>query len=638
MFYGEIAFGMSEKGGLAYIRRRQRPDGGFAAYEIKRPTKRYRTTFVTSLIGLALQEVEESDPIRERLATFLLTQKSSDWAWNYWDRDSIHARQMPYPDDLDDTFLALTYLWHQDSTLFTPEVMAHIANLLFVTEIQPGGPYVTWVADETADHVWRDVDPIVNGNIASFLAIQGVELPGIEELVETAIKSDTLTSPYYPNLLPGAYLTARWYKGVQRDKLRDMILAGRKGVLEWGTAHETALAVCALLRLDYPAEELETAIEYIRKSQHSNGSWEMGSMYIVDVEYGSPALTTALCLEALALYHKADFRDGEPSLQQEQDPAYEAVISEVQSTIASLSQPELAQYASLLLQRILAQDGDRQIVLLSRLVQRVVGKNVDEGVLHSLAIISVWGWMAYTAFDDFLDDEGDSRILPSAVFAHRYMMANITTTLPRVSAFTAEVMDILGRIDGANAWEVGHCRGMITGNVLTINELPDYENFWQLADRSLGHAIAAVGVLYAAGYTSASSEMTALRDFFRHYLIARQLNDDAHDWQDDLRRGHVNAVAVLVLQKWCDGSKNRSFTKGIDLKRHGDRLRLIMWEEVISNVCGIIEQEIEQARRAVRGVPTLDGELLCVLLNPLERATKDALQARDDALEFIAKL
>src|SRR3990167_6664752 len=114
MFYGETAFDMNEKGGLAYVRRRQRPDGGFTAYEIMRPTKRYRTTFVPSLIGLALQEVEASDSIRERLAAFLLTQKSPDWAWNYWDRDSIHAHKIPYPDDLDDTFLALTYLWYQD--------------------------------------------------------------------------------------------------------------------------------------------------------------------------------------------------------------------------------------------------------------------------------------------------------------------------------------------------------------------------------------------------------------------------------------------------------------------------------------------------------------------------------------------
>ena len=78
--------------------------------------------------------------------------------------------------------------------------------------------------------------------------------------------------------------------------------------------------------------------------------------------------------------------------------------------------------------------------------------------------------------------------------------------------------------------------------------------------------------------------------------------------------------------------------KGIDLKRHGDRLRLIMWEGVIGHVCGLIQRQIEQARSAMANVSTIDSQTLCVLLDPLERATKDALRTRNDALEFIEKL
>lgn len=607
------------------------------AYAIAHPATRYRTTFVPSLIGLALLEIEGSRAIHEKLATFLLAQRSSDWAWNYWERGSTHARQNPYPDDLDDTFLALLYLWNQDKTLLTPEVMARVANLLFVTEVAPGGPYVTWVADETADPAWRDVDPIVNGNIASFLVSQGVDLPRVEELVETALNTDMLVSPYYPDVLPGVYLTARWYRGEYAARLREMILARRTAQTQWGSAHETALAISALLRLGHPAEDLDAAVVYLDSQQKANGSWPAGAMYIVDVAYGSPVLTTALCLEAKALHRKARHREESVS-KGAPDPAYDGVIKGVRAVIDGLSRPDLRGSASAILERIIAQDTDHQIVLIPRLIQQAIGAHVLEEVLHGLSMTSVWGWMAYTALDDFLDGEGDPKLLPAAVFAHRCMVTNAVAVLPRDTAFQLEVTDILNRLDGANSWEAAHCRGVFHEGVFTIKEIPDYGDLWQLADRSLGYVIPVVGVLYAAGYGPESTQMTAMRQFFRHYLIARQLNDDAHDWQDDLQRGHVNAVAAMVLQKWCEADKNRQLARGIRLEEHGDRLRLIIWEEVIAQVCIMIDQEIKAARQVMKVLPKAKRELLYALLAPLEQASKKALHARDDALEFIAKL
>jgi hypothetical protein len=628
---------MSVRGGVEYIAKQQLADGGFLAYQVGHSTKHFRTTFVPSLIALALHEVRETQTIQAKTARFLLAQKSPDWSWNYWDRTSTDMQKRPCPDDLDDTFVALSHLWRYDKALFTPEVMAKIVSLLFVTEVEEGGPYVTWITDGTGDKVWRDIDVIVNGNVASFLALQDVSLPHLEAIIEKAIDDNQLSTPYYPGTLPGAYLLARWYKGTKTTQLQNLILELQDGD-GWGSAHETALAVSALVRLGYPPSKLRGAVHYLADLQRPDGSWECGAMYIVDTEHGAPALTTALCLEALSLHKKADISPSKQVTQQPKDQRYEAVISHVKDTIGTLNQRDLEEQTMRLLTDIVKQDTDKQIVMLPWLVQRVVGVDIPEKTLHNLAAVSLWGWMAYTTFDDFLDDEGDPKLLPSAVFAQRQLLATLADTLTTHHTFHDKANAILDQIDGANAWEVTHCRGYSKRGRLYINELPNYGRLDQLADRSLGHIIAGIGVLHAAGQDVVARYEVALVDFFRHYLIARQLNDDAHDWEEDLLRGHINSTATLILERWLkvDG---HSLAKGIDLKRSADTLRLIMWEDVIEDVCGLIDDHIQAARHALNQPnSSLDMSRLLQLLEPLERATQETRTARKQALEFITEL
>jgi hypothetical protein len=110
-----------------------------------------RTTFFPSLILLALSHFDqpEAQHIKRRTAQFLLKQKSDGWSFNYWDRKSAASRAQPYPDDLDDSFTALAALWHYQPTLIDGKALAAAAKLLIATERQEGGPYKTWLVDET---------------------------------------------------------------------------------------------------------------------------------------------------------------------------------------------------------------------------------------------------------------------------------------------------------------------------------------------------------------------------------------------------------------------------------------------------------------------------------------------------------
>lgn len=629
------------KGGIAYIAKRQLASGGFDAFRLDGSSKlRYETTFIPSLILLALKDVPRTKTLRRTISTFLLKQASEAWTWNYWDRFSGNPHQPAYPDDLDATFVAMSGLYTFDRNIFTATRMAHMANVLFATETKPGGPYRTWLVDETVDKVWKDVDLVVNINVAGFLALHNVTLDAIGELIEKAIKESDFRSPYYPSFQPAVYFLSRWYHGPKARRLCTLILDKSKDGF-WGDAHHTAMALCALLRLGYPPQELQSAVDYLLATQMSDGSWSAGPI-CVDVKQaddtqtyyiGSASLTTAVCVEALVLYEELCKKEKTIKLDEAKEQTrYVSITSQTTQLVERLQYRELRKQTHLALHRILTQDKDRQIIMLPWLVARAAETKTPETLLSKLAVASLWGWTAYTIFDDFMDNEGDPAFLPSAVFAHRQLLATFQEVLPGDKAFHKEIRHILTRLDQANAWEVTHCRGVIRANRLFIKKLPDYGDYWQLADRSLGHTIAGMGVFYEAGRDAESKR--ALHDFFRHYLIARQLNDDAHDWEEDLRLGHVNAVAVQVLRRWVE---HHSLSNGIHLKKDLEELQMILWKSVIDEVCKEIHTHIAKAKEAL-GRAEMNEAILLPMLNPLERAADKVLATRDEALEFIAAL
>jgi hypothetical protein len=629
----------AQEGGLRFIESQQRPDGGFWEYCLDDNNDippRYRTTYTPSVIALALSEVTGSAQIQKDITVFLRDQMSPDGSWNYWAKSSKMISKAPYPDDLDDTFLALGALSRYDKQFLNPQVSARIARLLFACETQPGGPYKTWLLE--GDHKeWSDIDVVVNANIAGFLALQDIDLPHLTELVEQAIGAgeEGLVSSYYPSPIHAAYFISKWYRGGLVNELRQIILAHQKDNI-WETPHRTALAVSALIGLGYPANNLKSAIDYLGRQQQADGSWQAGAMClgVRGCSSGAPSLTTAVCLEAIAAYRRTQHRTRE-TIKQPVQSATSVTAEIVRRRIDALKHaPELQAKATEVFTRILDRDRDGQVVHLPSIIATAAHINAKRHLVNNLAVASLWGWMAYTVYDDFLDNEGEPSSLPAAIFSHREMTRAFWQTLPNNPAFHNEVDATLTRIDQANAWELGHCRARVVKNRLQFAGLPDYGDYWQLADRSLGHSLPALGVFYSAGEESGSARMNALRDFFRHYLIARQLNDDAHDWQKDLQTGHINAVAVRIIGQWRLAHPRKNV---IHLVKEREALELIMWEVIIDGVCRDIIWHAEQARGALKNA-RLDETQMMPLIQPLIDAAKRALRERDETLEFLAAL
>jgi hypothetical protein len=188
-------------------------------------------------------------------------------------------------------------------------------------------------------------------------------------------------------------------------------------------------------------------------------------------------------------------------------------------------------------------------------------------------------------------------------------------------------------LESANAWEAHNTRFPST-HPLNLEHLPDYANYQVLADRSFGHALGPLVILMATGFTAKSTEFQVIKTFFRHYLIARQLNDDAHDWQQDLSAGRINSVAARLLDRW--GQKEQ--VKEVDL---GDSavitaMQTLFWEETVHETIKLVEEHLIAARTALNNCQAVEIlDMFEELLRPLELAVTKARYETKRAQEFL---
>ena len=128
--------------GLEYLSSAQQKDGSFLS--LSSPSEDnfsnaiiYQTTFLNIFILLFLTDLSKTDSlfiISKKLKTFLLSQKTEFWSWNYLTRDSLDSKNKIYPDGLDVTFCALTALSRYDKNLITSAIFVNIVQMLTATE------------------------------------------------------------------------------------------------------------------------------------------------------------------------------------------------------------------------------------------------------------------------------------------------------------------------------------------------------------------------------------------------------------------------------------------------------------------------------------------------------------------------
>ena len=601
------------KENILHIMRYQKKDGSFLSFSS--PDKNnftksvaYRSTFSTSLILSLLNAIDDDMPelkeIRRKAAAFLMTQKSKNWSFNYWARNSKEAKSMPYPDDLDDTFCALSALFVYNPQFLNGSTLASIVNLLTLTEASEGGPYRTWlIPRDSKSATWKDVDLAVNSNIGYFLSLQDTELPHLTQMIESAIATKKILSPYYPSEYPILYFISRFYKGAKTEEIKKLLFSKRQED-NWGDPLTTSLALLTLCNLGVSAEDLHGSIQYLIKQKNKNGYDAYG--FCIDPALngktyysGSAALTTTFCTLAIYRYKKLTEQKNFSQSDKENDFLYDQVFKKIKRDFSVLDN-DLKKECELQLLRIQEMDKNKHIVLLPHFFAMSLGRSVKDlnrKEINNLCLANLYGWIAYTVYDDFLDEEGDPRSLSVATFCLRRLTALFDTTTDPGKKFHKIFTSLMNDLDNANTWEVSRCRIKYKKEKFIINsyQLPRFTSKKRLAQKSLGHALGPLAILHSLGYDKKSLEFTNTINFFTHYLIARQLNDDAHDWEEDLKKGHITYPISLLLHK----AKKMQLTPK-SLSELLPVFQEIYWNEVIPQVCEQILKHCKIAKKALK--------------------------------------
>lgn len=633
--------------GMAFISSAQQKNGGFQS--LSSPTKTpfkpvitYQTTFTAALILSAISTINDSlaKNVRQKLAEWLLAQRSPAWSFNYWATSAPERSNLPYPDDLDDTFCALIALRQHDPTLIDEACLGSAVKLLIATESQVGGPYRTWLTSKSAPKTWQDVDLAVNSNIACFLNMVAEPLPNLTSLIEKSIASRKFVSPYYPSAYPLIYYIARAYSGTLATELAKYLIKRRRDDW-WGSPLHTALAISALTRLGQ-TQGYEKAIQHLLDAQQPDGSWQAEAFCldpaIQGKKYysGSPALTTALALESLALCRQSTITPAKKPPTANGDSASRKLHSQI--TAAALEEinrlgPSLRREALDVLDHMKQRDKDREIALLPHFFNNSLANPVHitpaDPFIH-LGLANLYGWTAYTIYDDFLDDEGKTKLLSVANMALRYSVKHFGLAVPD-PAFQKLVERTFDDIDGANAWETSHCRAKITAKTITLGQLPKYSKTLSLADRSLGHTLTPLGILVVAGVKPNDPRAIAVRRALRHYIVARQLSDDLHDWEQDVRAGRITYVVGKILNELSASPGKYTFARLLP------KMQRQFWHNTLANVCDTVTYHTALARQAAKSSRLLiQPSIIADLVDKIDEVVKRTLNEQVKAEKFLA--
>ncbi|HRZ95535.1 MAG TPA: terpene cyclase/mutase family protein [Candidatus Moranbacteria bacterium] len=638
------------KSGIGCLAKNQREDGSFPGFVTDSKSfdraKKNQSVFPTCLILSSLDSLPESkelERIKSKAAKFLLGQKSDFWSWNYWKRNSSDSKATPYPDDLDDTCCAMAALIKNSPKAIPVKAIANVVNLLAYCESKEGGPYYTWITPPDADKGWKDIDLAVNSNIAFFLSLQEVTLPSLVSLAEKAIISGKYDSPYYHSPYAVIYFISRWYKGRKKNKIISYLLKKKLKNHSWGNPLETALAVSALINLDCKKEIVEESIASILKNR-VNGKWVAYPFVVEKIKgkqkyySGSAELTTAFCLEAISKFSdeaKSIVNGKEKAADKEAERIYTETISITERRFFRFDSETVETFSDIK-EKISKGSGASRITLLPYYFYKSLraAKSIDEKVIVDLCAAGFYGLAAYTIYDDFLDGEGDPKFLSAANVCLRELTSIYDDIFSKDKKFQELFRNTMDRIDAANAWETSKCRTRVSGSRLMIPErLPDYGNMERLADRSIGYALGPAAVLYIHTEKIEFPEMKNLMAFFENYIIARQLNDDAHDWEADLKNGQLSPAVVSVLKKYSGRHKNK---KESDLKKETKELQKIFWHEVIQEVCGKSIFHVKKAGRHLRKIASVkDKTAFEAMLASVEKSAEEALTEQKEMLEFL---
>lgn len=268
--------------GVSRLASMQQPAGSFPVYrrDGNGPWQPCHALFSTLTVLLAAGPMLP-EAVRARAVDFVLAARRDDGTW-------VFGHDLGIPADSDDTACALAVL-----ARFSPDPVRDTdASLLRSFWRRDGGPFRTWNAEGKWADRKRD-DAVVNCNVV--LGLKEVGSPasaGEIDAVAALIRDSETGCRYYCSPMTITYAASR--AGLPMHRLPPALLR-RPGIKKF--VLPTAQWLAAARRWD------DTAVSHLLAGQDRTGQWDTEPWFTgagrPPPVWGSPAISTALCLEAL---------------------------------------------------------------------------------------------------------------------------------------------------------------------------------------------------------------------------------------------------------------------------------------------------------------------------------------------------
>ena len=479
-------------------------------------------------------------------------------------------------ENIGETFLALSALFEYDSEFLNGAVMAEMIMKLASVESEEGGPYYS------SPEKIGNIDIGVNACIAYFLFLQDVSLPSLISLTEEAIDREELGSDIFDSCYPVIFIISKYYNGERKEKLIDIARSlGEKA-----------------------ESELEKTL-------------------------------IALSLESL----ERESVSSACGMDDEESKMTDLIIDKARSRFSVL-RGEIREIAMRAIKRTMEGNKDRQMSLMPFYMKKALGRKgetISDELVADIGLTNIFFWTAFIIYDDFWDEDekADPEMLPAANLFARHYSCFFSGLFPEESGFNLFFDSIMDKLDASNAWETVNCRTKVEGPVFFIpDHLPEYGDYALKYYPASGHILGPVAMFYLLGYGDDSEEVKALISYFRNYLIAMQINDDAHDWEEDIRRGHLSTVVVPLVESYM---RRHPEADRINLDNNLDELKEIFWLEAIVPISAQAIRHTEESRVSLDSVSIIENKApLYRFIDISENIAKKAIKEQGNSTDFIS--
>ncbi|HEX6258883.1 MAG TPA: hypothetical protein VFZ48_05385 [Candidatus Saccharimonadales bacterium] len=315
--------------------------------------------------------------------------------------------------------------------------------------------------------------------------------------------------------------------------------------------------------------------------------------------------------------------------RQQRSQCYQDMIKPIYTLVAN-APSGLRPHLRVAMSSVVRADKNEEILLMPVLfcnsLHASLQQKVPSSSLRILCEANFLCWLAYTTYDALLDHDRSQTSLPVANWALRSSIAAYSGA----AASYVSVSRIFDTVDSTNIWELNHASCRVTDGRITIGVLPQYTTRQKLAEKSLAHALGPLLIAESIGATQ--EQLRYLEIAFRHYLIARQLSDDLHDWRDDFTKGQMTSVVVDLLQGIAVSAGT------YDVPVLGEQLKQYFWEVGALQQSKLVLSHCRSARRYFKKSDVMDmsGELF-TLIDSLEGIAKGAIATTQRQKEFLTE-